>query len=119
MTQIADGGEIIKDNKPVSLTKPAIILLVLASVFILAIGIGVSFALFYPRKNTTVVIDNTNNGNTFETKPKPVSKFATDSAFLQLKSDLDGFTSELDRIDLIEPQLAPPNIDLNINVQIK
>lgn len=119
MTQIADGGEILTNSKPVSLSKPAIILLILGCVLVLAVGIGISFAIFYPRKNTTVVINSNNPSNILDTKPKETSKFASDSAFLQLKSDIAGFASEIDRIDLIEPQLAPPNIDLNISVQIK
>jgi len=120
MTQIADGGEILTTTKPVSLTKPAIIVLILASVLVLAVGIGAGIVIFSPRTYVPVNQPDANTGPLVSPVPaKPKSKLATDSALLQLKSDLAGFTSELDRVDLIEPQLASPNIDLNISVQIK
>lgn len=118
MTQIADGGEIIKETKPVSFTKPVIIALVIACVLILAIGIGATIVALMPR--TYVPVNPPlNNYPVTQIVLKAKSKLASDSAVLQLKSDLEGFSSELERIDLVEPQLAPPNIDLNIKVEIK
>ncbi len=50
--------------------------------------------------------------------PVPVvSKFATDSGVLQIQSDLKTLMDNTASVDLIEPQIAPPNLDLNINIK--
>jgi hypothetical protein len=116
---IADGGEIIKNKKPINFGLPAILFLITAIVFVLGLGISIGLTLFTPRQQTTNVVINPENPNPTEETPKIMSKLATDSAVLQLKSDIAGFASELERIDLIEPQLAPPNIDLNIGIELK
>ncbi len=117
---ISDGGEILKNQNPLKLDKPVVILLIIALVFVLAIGIGLGLAIFSPRKNIPVAQPPADNPPAVQPQtPRPVSKLATDSAVLQLKSDIAGFASELDRVDLLEPQLASPNIDLNITINIK
>ncbi len=113
---IADGGEIIIEKKPIFIGKPLVVILVIASVFVLALGIGISITAFSPRKVDQVVSINPDQNQVVNPVVKPASKFAGDPAFILLKSELDGFSSELSRIDLSEPQLAPPNIDLNISV---
>lgn len=120
MTDIADGGEIIITKNPLRLEKPALIALVLTGVLIFSVGIGATIAFFLPRTYVPVnPAPATTDPNVVIALPKAKSKLASDSAVLRLRSDLEGFASELDRIDLIEPQLAPPNIDLNIKVEIK
>lgn len=45
------------------------------------------------------------------------SKFATDSGVLKLQTDLTQLQSDIDTVDLFEPQLASPNLDLKISIQ--
>lgn len=48
--------------------------------------------------------------------PKAPSKFATDAGVLQIKNGLRILGSQTDSVDLIEPQISPPNLDLNISI---
>ncbi|OGG06315.1 hypothetical protein A2872_01130 [Candidatus Gottesmanbacteria bacterium RIFCSPHIGHO2_01_FULL_42_12] len=113
---IADGGEIILEKKPIFIGKPLVVILIVVSVFVLAVGIGIGVTVFSPRKVDRVVTINPEPNIVTTPNTQTQSKFVNDSAFLRLKSDIAGFASELDRIDLTEPQLAPPNINLNIKV---
>lgn len=47
---------------------------------------------------------------------KTVSKFATDAGVLKLREDINKLRSDIDSVDIFEPQLSPPNIDLNIAI---
>ncbi|MCL4397510.1 hypothetical protein M1403_00530 [Patescibacteria group bacterium] len=49
--------------------------------------------------------------------PPKISRFASDSAVLDLQSGVGKLRSDIDTTDLFEPQLTPPNIDLNISIQ--
>lgn len=44
------------------------------------------------------------------------SAFATDSGLLKIRADLLDLRTQIDAIDYFEPQIAPPTIDLNINI---
>ena len=52
----------------------------------------------------------------FVAPPPKVSKFATDSGILKIRGDLVKLRSDIDSVDIFEPQLSPPNIDLNIKI---
>ncbi len=54
-----------------------------------------------------------------EPAPLPAKKtpLATDSAVIKLQSDLGRLRSDIDSIDLFEPQLTLPNFDLDISIQ--
>ncbi|MBI3887561.1 hypothetical protein HY310_00650 [Candidatus Microgenomates bacterium] len=45
------------------------------------------------------------------------SKFASDAGVLKIKEDLVKLQTDITAIDILEPQLTPPNIDLNISIQ--
>ncbi len=45
------------------------------------------------------------------------SKFATDAGVLKLRDDLTKLQTDIDSVDLFEPQLASPNLDLKISIQ--
>ncbi|MCL4390406.1 MAG: hypothetical protein M1484_03130 [Patescibacteria group bacterium] len=45
------------------------------------------------------------------------SKYATDSGVLQLRDQLQTISDAIDAVDLIEPQIAPPALDLNLNIK--
>lgn len=53
----------------------------------------------------------------FVPPPPKISPYATDSGILKLRSDLQKLRSDIDSIDIFEPQLSSPNIDLNINIK--
>lgn len=53
----------------------------------------------------------------FVAPPPKISPYATDSGILKLRSDLQKLRSDIDSVDIFEPQLSPPNIDLNINIK--
>lgn len=53
----------------------------------------------------------------FVAPPPKISPYATDSGILKLRSDLQKLRADIDSIDIFEPQLSPPNIDLNINIK--
>lgn len=49
---------------------------------------------------------------------KPISsKYATDSAILKLNEDLKAIRQSVDSVDLTEPQINTPALDLNINIK--
>ena len=45
------------------------------------------------------------------------SKFATDAGVLKLRDDLTKLQTDIDSVDLFEPQLGSPNLDLKISIQ--
>lgn len=50
---------------------------------------------------------------------KPVSsKYASDSAVLKLNEDLKIIRQSIDTVDLMEPQINTPALDLNINIKL-
>lgn len=53
----------------------------------------------------------------FVAPPPKISPYATDSGILKLRSDLQKLRSDIDSIDIFEPQLSSPNIDLNISIK--
>lgn len=49
---------------------------------------------------------------------KPIApKFASDSAVLDLRDRLAKIRKNVDSVDLIEPQIAPPALDLSISIR--
>lgn len=49
---------------------------------------------------------------------KPIApKFASDSAILDLRDRLGQIRKDVDSADLIEPQISPPALDLNISIK--
>lgn len=115
---ITDGGEVVASTEKIALGKPLLIFLIITSVFTAAIGVGLGFVLFTSRQTAPVATVLTQNSPAAEpVKPKEKSKLATDSAVLKLQSDINAFSQELDRLDLLEPQLSVPNIDLDIAIK--
>lgn len=48
----------------------------------------------------------------------PVSgKYATDAGVLKLRDDLKTISQSVDAVDLLEPQIAPPALDLSISIK--
>jgi hypothetical protein len=45
------------------------------------------------------------------------SKFATDAGVLKLRDDLKKISQSIDTVDLIEPQISPPALDLEIKIE--
>ncbi len=115
---IADGGEVIVPQKETNFSKPLIIGLIISCVFVLALGLGLGLALFARPKTPTPTPIPIQNPPMFEpAKPKEPSKLATDSAVLKLKNDVSALADELNRLDLTEPLLSPPNLDLEIRIE--
>lgn len=52
------------------------------------------------------------------TPAKPPSKNATDSSILTIQDDLQKLRVAINSVDLIEPKLSPPNLDLDINIRL-
>lgn len=50
--------------------------------------------------------------------PNKISKFASDSAILELGNRAKKIMIEIDSVDLIEPEISPPSLDLNIRLPI-
>lgn len=54
--------------------------------------------------------------------PKPeiplpkVSKFASDADLLKLRDAAKALGTKIDTVDLFEPQISPPNLDLNLRI---
>lgn len=53
----------------------------------------------------------------FVAPPPKISPYATDSGILKLRSDLQKLRADIDSVDIFEPQLSSPNIDLNISIK--
>lgn len=51
------------------------------------------------------------------TPPSQPSKFATDTGLLKLRDDIKNLSGRVDSVDLFEPEITPPNLDLNIKIQ--
>lgn len=45
------------------------------------------------------------------------SKYASDAGVLKLRDDLRVIAKAIDSIDLVEPQIAPPALDLRISIE--
>lgn len=116
---ITDGGEVIPPETKVELAKPLIITLIVVSVFVFALGIGLSIVYFSTKTSPLAVVPPPKqNPPMFEPiLSKDKSKLATDAAVLKTTSDLSAFQQELNRLDLLEPQLAPPSLDLQIKIE--
>lgn len=58
---------------------------------------------------------------TVTTTPTPIpvipTKYSTDSAILKLRDDLKSLMAKTDTVDLVEPEIAPPNLELNLKIQ--
>lgn len=53
-----------------------------------------------------------------EVKVAPKSpRFATDAGVLKLREDLVSLGAQIDSVDLIEPQISPPALDLSIGIE--
>ncbi len=50
--------------------------------------------------------------------PPKTSKLASDSGLLNLKVDLLKLGAQIDSVDLVEPQLSPPSLDLSISIRL-
>lgn len=48
--------------------------------------------------------------------PLPTSPFATNAGILKLESDLNDLLRRVDTVDLVEPEITPPNLDLHLNI---
>ncbi len=49
--------------------------------------------------------------------PNTNSKYASDAAFLKLREDLKTLNQEIGTVNFFEPEISPPNIDLNIQIK--
>lgn len=114
---IGDGGEITPPNPKTELAKPVIIALVIASVFVFGLGIAIGLAYFKTAKTIPETLPPQNPPMFEPVLPKEKSKLATDAAVLKTAGDLSAFQQELNRLDLLEPQLAPPSLDLQIKIE--
>lgn len=112
---IADGGEITTRHRQFDVKGPLIVILIITILFVLALGIGMALVIF-SRKNTPLPPLPVTEQTTPVTPTLRLGKFASDSAAMKLRGDVSAFVDETDRIDLLEPQLAPPNVDLNLNI---
>lgn len=114
---ISDGGEITPTINKIEPTRPLIIILVITCIFVFALGVGLGIVYFTAPKTAVAPAVQTNLPVTEPTQPKERSKLATDSAVLKIAGDIAAFQQELARIDLLEPQLAAPSLDLNIGIK--
>lgn len=48
--------------------------------------------------------------------PRPSSKFATNAAVLQIQKNARNTLGKIDSADLSEPEIAPPVLDLRLNI---
>lgn len=48
--------------------------------------------------------------------PTAATKYATDAGLLKLQAALASTSAQVDSIDLFEAEIAPPNLDLSINI---
>jgi len=107
--------------EPTTTTKnltPFIIGGILIFIVVLAVvaAIGVSMILSATKNVSVVPAPPAPTPPPVVTVPT-TSKFATDSAALQIKADLLKLMSDTDSVDLLEPQISPPNLDLSISVK--
>ncbi len=117
---ISDGGEVLRPKREIAWTKPLIVVLTLATVFVLAIGIGAGIVLFSQRTTVTPPAPAPAENQPIATPAARISpRFASDSAILKLQGDVQTWVSEVDGLDLIEPQLALPAIDPDIKVELR
>ncbi len=49
--------------------------------------------------------------------PKTPTKWASDGGVLLLKESLSSVSAQVDSVDLYEPELSPPTIDLGISIK--
>lgn len=49
--------------------------------------------------------------------PTGLTQFATDSAIVKIRSDLNALVTQIDTTDIFDAQIALPNLDLNINIK--
>jgi hypothetical protein len=83
-------------------------------IVVAVIGAGIISTTLQNKNNqVSVAPPETTQPTTPQATP---SAFATDSGLLKIRADLLDLRSQIDAIDYFEPQIAPPTIDLNINI---
>lgn len=91
---------------------------IIAFLFIVIVGVfvGVSImsnaiknAQVTPTPEPTVVLE--------PTIVIQANKFATDPGVLKIRDDLKTVLGKIDSVDLFEPQIAPPAVDLGLNIK--
>lgn len=89
---------------------------ILGLIIIVFIGISVGIAIIRSAFQYTPPPPATPPAPEVTIKPAG-GKYASDSGVLKLRDDLKTIRQAIDSIDLIEPQIAPPALDLNINIK--
>ncbi len=90
----------------------SLIVLVIIIIVGISVGIAVIKSSFHFSPSTPVVTKAP------EITIKPASsKLASDSAVIKLKDDLKTIRQSVDSVDLMEPQINTPALDLNINIK--
>lgn len=100
---------------PFILIGGGIIFLVLLA--IVGIIVGLSFLKAAP--NTPLLITQTPTPvpTIIEVISNPNPKFASDSGFLKMRDDLKSLNAEIGSANFFEPEISPPNIDLNLKIE--
>lgn len=93
-----------------------LVFLVLVALIIIAANLVISSAKNLPKAETSTKVETL---TPVTPTPKPISKFATDSAVLSLAENISKLRTDIDSVDLFESQLVPPSLDLSISVTIQ
>ncbi len=115
--EIADGGEIIRPDRKVELNASLVLILIITSVFVFALGIGMAFLIFSHQNQPAIPSPAANISPTLTPVARKPGILSGDAGALKLQGDLKTWLGEVDNLDLLEPQIAPPAIDLKINIQ--
>lgn len=92
-----------------------VVILVLFAIIGIVVGISMlrSPAPVQITPTTTPVVSET----PLEVLPNPNPKYASDSAFLQIRDQLKSLNQEISTANFFEPEISSPNIDLNIEIK--
>lgn len=92
---------------------------IVVSVIILSLTVIITILIVLNRQKpvSVEIIPSPTPVEIMPTIPVTPSKFATDAALLKLSTDIQTLRGKVDSIDLVEPEITPPNLDLRINIQ--
>lgn len=108
--------------KPVKKFNPLLLVLIGGGVVLILFAIiGVIVGLSLLRNPAPVQVTPTPTPVVSEMPidvlPNPNPKYASDSAFLQIRDQLKALNQEISTANFFEPEISSPNIDLNIEIK--
>ena len=116
---VLDGGEVLLQKRVIDVKPVIVVVLVIAVIFIFALAFALAYfgyvsRLSRPGLETKIPIPTPVVSPAELSRQKNLNPKA-----MELSSDISAWKQEVDSLDIIEPQLARPGLDLKITLQVE